>query len=73
MREKKVLEEPVTGHACGNSRHGSRDVAGDDFLCEPGMHANSYHSLYPSSDLAATYFITRFPNGFTGCPRWAFF
>ena len=36
MRGEKGAGGAGDGHACGNSRHGSRDVAGDDFLCESG-------------------------------------
>ena len=36
-------------------------MARDDFLCESGMHANSYHRAVSFlGAIAATYFITQF-------------
>lgn len=74
MREKKVLEEPVTAMPVGILVMGAVMWLVTIFYANLGMHANSYHSLVSFlGAIAATYFITQFPNGFIGCPRWAFF
>lgn len=74
MREKKVLEEPVTAMPVGILVMGAVMWLVTIFYANLGCMANSYHS--PVSFLGALpppILLLSFPNGFTGCPRWAFF
>lgn len=61
MREKKVLEEPVTAMPVGILVMGAVMWLVTIFYANLGMHANSYHSLVSFlGAIAATYFITQF-------------
>lgn len=69
MREKKVLEEPVTAMPVGILVMGAVIWVVAIFHASLGMHANSYHGAASIlGAIAATYFITQFSKGLYRIP-----